>query len=83
MIEITVKTGGLLGEHLPAGSNDQAVLELQNGTSINQVLEKLEMPVEDFYLIILNDQVVPVEERAKPLLNEGDELGIYPPLKGG
>jgi len=83
-MKITFKTGGLLSDILPAGSHDeQAVIELAEGATIPDVMAHFELPVDDFYLVILNDTVVPQADRPETVLQEGDELGIFPPLKGG
>lgn len=83
-MRITVKTGGLLGEHLPEGSRgNQAVLDVEEGAGPLDVIGQLGMPVDQPFLIILNDAVVPTAERAATKLSENDELGIFPPLKGG
>lgn len=83
-MRITVKTGGLLGEHLPQGSSgNQAEIEVDAGSGPLDVMSQLNMPEDAPYLIILNDAVVPSAERAATRLCENDVLGIFPPLKGG
>jgi len=83
-MKINFKTGGLLSDILPAGSSDdQAVLDMTEGATIVDVMARLGLPEEDFYLVILNDVVCPKTTRSTQVLNDGDELGIFPPLKGG
>ncbi len=83
-MRITVKTGGLLGEHLPAGSSgNQAELDVEDGAGPLDVIKQLNMPADQPFLIILNGEVVPTAERPGTKLGENDELGIFPPLKGG
>lgn len=83
-MKITFKTGGLLSDLLPAGSrDDEAVIEIADTATPVDVMHQLGLPEDDFYLVILNDEVVPVAERSATGLKPGDELGIYPPLKGG
>lgn len=83
-MKITFKTGGLLGDILPPDAkDDEAVLEVAEKATPIDVLRQLELPEDEFYLVILNDEVVPVAERKTTLLAPGDELGVYPPLKGG
>ncbi len=83
-MKIKFKTGGLLADVLPAGSSDdQAVLEMPEGATITDVMARLGLPEDDFYLVILNDVVSPKAARSKTVLNDSDELGIFPPLKGG
>ncbi|MGI9414070.1 MAG: MoaD/ThiS family protein [Hyphomicrobiales bacterium] len=83
-MRITVKTGGLLGQHLPEGSErNRAELDIEEGSGPIDVMRLLGMPEEDTYMIILNDAIVPTAERPATVLSEKDELGIFPPLKGG
>ena len=83
-MRITVKTAGLLGQHLPPGSErNRAVLDIAEDASPIDVMRLLGMPEEDSYLIMLNEEVVPTAKRPETKLSENDELGIFPPLKGG
>ncbi len=83
-MKINFKTGGLLSDILPAGArDDQAVLDMPEGSVITDVMVQLGLPEDDFYLVILNDAVCPKSARSKTVLNDSDELGIFPPLKGG
>ncbi|HFC05385.1 MAG TPA: MoaD/ThiS family protein [Rhizobiales bacterium] len=83
-MKITFKTGGMIADILPEGcDDDQTVLDLPDGAVITQAMAQLGLPEDDFYLVILNDVVCPKKARATTRLSDGDELGIYPPLKGG
>ena len=69
---------------MPAGSkNDEAFIDFDEGVTPIDVMTQLGLPLDDFYLVILNDAVVPKAKRATTVLVEGDTLGIFPPLKGG
>jgi sulfur carrier protein ThiS len=83
-MRITVKTGGLLGRYLPAGSaRNSAELDVAEGASVGDVIARLALPPEGGYLVIHNGVAVPEAERAACRLAAGDELAIMPPLKGG
>ena len=83
-MKITLTTAGILADHLPEGAqNNQVEIELAEGTTPVDVMEQLGMPRDDFYLVIVNDEVVPKSMRGHTKLHDGDELGIFPPLKGG
>ena len=83
-IKIQLKTGGLLGEYLPAGSarNTAEVTVDDNATPLD-VMKQLGMPLEDNYLVSLNGSVVTRKQRSSQPLAENDHLVIMPPLKGG
>ena len=83
-MRITVKTAGLLGKYLPDGAEgNQAPLEVPDGATPVQVMERLGVPLERSYLISLNGSAVPKAARETTTLSEGDTLAIMPPLKGG
>ena len=83
-MQITVKTAGLLGRYLPAGAAaNQTELDIASDATPADVIELLNMPADDFYLIMINGVVVPSGKRSDFLLRENDLLGIFPPLKGG
>lgn len=81
---INVRTGGVLGQYLPAGSEkNRANLDIEAGATPRDVMEKLGFPAERTYLVILNGTAIPKAERESRALAEDDELAILPPLKGG
>lgn len=83
-ITIEVRTTGLLGEYLPEGSEEnRAEIEVAEGATPADVMKQLGMPVEDNYLVSLNDTVVPRSERATRTLSENDTLAIMSPIKAG
>jgi thiamine biosynthesis protein ThiS len=83
-MNITVRTAGLLGRYLPPGSaGNEARLEVESGATPLEVMRRLELPEDERYLIMLNGQVVPAAQRSTVALSDGDDLGIFPPLKGG
>ena len=83
-MRITVKTGGVLGQYLPPGSEqNRAELDVEDGTTPNDVMAKLGFPSERTYMVILNGTVVPKAERGSRVLAADDELSVLPPLKGG
>ena len=83
-MKIRIKTGGLLGEHLPPGSaGNSAEIEVAEDATPADVLRQLGMPPDENYLISLNGEVVVSSDRDKRRLAENDRLVIMPPLKGG
>jgi sulfur carrier protein ThiS len=83
-MRIAVRTGGLLGKYLPPGSaRNSAQLEMPEGATARDVIERLGMPLDGGYLVIRNGVAVPKGERASCRLTANDELAIMPPLKGG
>jgi sulfur carrier protein ThiS len=83
-MRITVKTAGLLGKYLPAGSRaNLAELDIAEGATPIDVMRTLGMPEDRTYLVVLNGENLPKARRPNTQLSEDDELAIMPPLKGG
>ena len=83
-MQITVKTGGLLRDYLPGGgAGSQAMIDVPEGATPIDVMNQLGLPGEDTYLVMLNGAVLPTAERPQTTLKANDELGLFPPLKGG
>jgi len=60
------------------GPDDQ-VLELPDGTTIDEVVQILRIPVTIRLLKIVNGEHRP----ANHVLHEADELALFPPIAGG
>ena len=83
-MQVIVRTAGLLGRYLPPGSSgNEAHIEVDSGSTPLDIMRRLELPENERYLIMLNGQVVPAAQRPSVRLSDGDDLGIFPPLKGG
>ncbi len=83
-MKISVKTAGVLGRYLPPGSaGNFADLDIVEGRTPIDVMKQLGMPLEDRYLVVLNDTVKPQSDRSHRTLTETDSLAIMPSLNGG
>ena len=59
-MRITVKTAGLLGKYLPAGSRaNLAELDIAEGATPIDVMRTLGMPEDRTYLVVLNGENLP------------------------
>jgi sulfur carrier protein ThiS len=82
-MKILVRTAGLLGKHLPPGSEpNRAELEVPEGSTPKSVMDHLGFP-DGSYLVSLNGKAVTIAKRGEVELQEGDNLALMPPLKGG
>lgn len=82
-MKIQVRTAGLLGRHLPPGSEaNRARLDLPEGLTVAEAMTWLGLP-EGSYLVTLNGKALTAARRGEAVLKEGDDLALMPPLKGG
>lgn len=60
-------------------------LELEEGTSLWDVIAKLEIPHELAHMTLVNGQHCPAEQewREQKKLQDGDVVSVFPPLAGG
>jgi len=79
-MKINLNLYASLAEYLPdrARGNPNSI-ELPEETTIRQLVEQLHIPLDTPRIIFLNGAHAPLEA----LLNEGDRLGMFPPLAGG
>lgn len=69
-----------LGNYLPdkEGGNP-AIIEVESGTTIGDLLDQLNVPAEFPKILFVNGVHA---ERDTPL-KDGDEVGAFPPIAGG
>ncbi len=83
-MKISVKLNARFTRYLPADAVDNgADIEIDQFSSIESVLLKLNLPLKECRLVLLNGEYSPPAERATHLLNEGDHIAVWPPLAGG
>lgn len=79
-MKVEIKLFGYMKEYVPGGEDySSCQVMLQEGARVDQLLEKLGIPI-DIPKIVLIDGVT-----VKPNhpLKEGDSVNIFPPLTGG
>jgi sulfur carrier protein ThiS len=73
-----------LRQYRPEGAEGgQTAFDIADGATALDVMRQLGLPMEDSYLVMLNGTVLPMAKRDETALEPGDELGLFPPLKGG
>jgi molybdopterin converting factor small subunit len=69
-----------LGRYLPDNSDSNScVMEIEKGTTIRDLLDRLKIPEEVPKLLFLNG----IHSQGKAVLKDGDEIGAFPPVAGG
>jgi len=79
-MEIEVKLFATLRDYLPKGSTRfSCKMEIEGGTQVQDILEKLRIPKEFPKIILVNG----VHGKKEQILKEGDVLSVFPPVAGG
>lgn len=58
---------------------NSCTMELREGTRVRELLEQLKIPIDSVKLVFLNG----VHARDDEILNDGDRVGVFPPVAGG
>jgi len=79
-ISVRVKLFATLRRYYPdLGIGAAMPVELPNGATIGQLIESLRLPAKEIKVVFVNG-IVRGDEYA---LNDGDEVGVFPPVGGG
>ena len=79
-MKVEIKLFANFREFLPPGSNQYTCwLELEEGTTIGQALEKLKIADDLPMITLVNGLHRTLEDRLQP----GDVLSVFPPVAGG
>jgi len=83
-MEISVTLFGGLRHFLPAGSSfNKCVIGVDEGASLEALLQRVPIPANKPYLVIVNDEKVSREAYADTRIQVGDDVVLLPPIKGG
>ena len=75
-IHVTIKLFATLRSHIPENADRYAVTP---GTTVADVVRDLNIPAKDAKLIFINS----IRRDLNTPLQDGDRLGIFPPVGGG
>lgn len=79
-MEVKVKLFATLRDHLPKDSDGKSCqIEIDEKTTIEQILTQLNVPGEIPKIILVNG----LQGSADQTLKDGDVLSIFPPVAGG
>lgn len=83
-IPVTLKLYASLGAFLPAhAQRNEAPVDVVEGTSIKDLLERYNVPREACHLVLLNGVFQAPAVRASVKLKPGDAVAVWPPVAGG
>lgn len=83
-MDISVTLFGGLRHFLPAGSSfNKCKIDLDEGSSLAALLQKIPVPSDKPYMVILNDTKVASDEFDQITIQDDDQVVLLPPIKGG
>ena len=83
-MQISVTLFGGLRHYLPAGSSfNKCMVDIDDGASLAQLLEKLPVPSDKPYMVLLNDEKVADNSYGEITIQGEDAVVLLPPIKGG
>ncbi|MCX7150840.1 MAG: MoaD/ThiS family protein [Rhodocyclales bacterium] len=84
-MRITFKLFAQLQDYLPAEAKktNAFALEIADGCSVAQVIERFNLPPKLVHLVLLDGAFVLPGERDGRILRDGETLAIWPPVAGG
>ncbi|MGA2957668.1 MAG: MoaD/ThiS family protein [Thermodesulfobacteriota bacterium] len=79
-MQVELRLYASLGRYLPENrEGNSCIMEIDPGTTVQELLHKLNIPPEAPKVIFLNG----IHTRGDEVLKEGDRLGAFPPVAGG
>jgi sulfur carrier protein ThiS len=80
-MRIELKLYASLARFMPdkQGGSGANTFEIDDETTISDLLESLKVPTQQVKLIFLNG----VHAKGDHVLKEGDRIGVFPPVAGG
>ena len=82
--DVTLKLYASLGVYLPAAAErNTAVVQVDDGTTVLDLLDQRDLPREVCHLVLLNGNFQSPVARATARLKAGDVVAVWPPVAGG
>jgi len=80
-VKVIVRVYATLRRFMPEGKADNDLeIDLPPGTSVGKLLENyLQIPTDAVKVVFVNGRHAELDQ----ILNEGDRVGIFPPVAGG
>ena len=83
-MDISVTLFGGLRHFLPAGSSfNKCKIDIDEGSTLAVLLQKIPVPSDKPYMVILNDEKVASDKFGEITIRDEDEVVLLPPIKGG
>jgi len=81
---IRIKLYAMLAKYLPGHAvKNEADMDVEDTCSVEAALLKLNMPLAECHLVLVNGVYIAPSERPMRILVEGEHLAVWPPVAGG
>ncbi len=78
-MKIELRLYASLSIYMPETNSAPVIVDIGQGTRIRELLEQLKVPADSVKIIFLNG----VHAQGDEILEEGDRIGVFPPIAGG
>ena len=84
-MRVHVRLFANLRDRFPSGARGQGDVDLDDGASLADLIEHLEIPDPQCQMVLVDGQQVlrKARGRAERLLQDGETVSIFPPVSGG
>ena len=83
-MQVTLKLYASLGAYLPPhAERNEAPIEVDDGTTIEALLDRYNVPRAACHLVLRNGIFQPPASRGRVKLAPGDAIAVWPPVAGG
>lgn len=83
-MKLTVRTTGLLGKYLPAGSaRNKGTVDLAERSTVQQLIEHLNIPDNGRCHVTVNGSMVQKHSWCSTTLNASDDIVLMAPISAG
>ena len=84
-MRIHVRLFANLRDLFPSGDRGQGDIELEDGATLMDLIERLEIPDPQIQMVLVDGQQVPrlTGGRVERTLEDGETVSIFPPVSGG
>ena len=84
-MRVHVRLFANLRDRFPSGARGQGDVDLDDGASLADLIERLEIPDPQRQMVLVDGQQVlrKARGRAERILQDGETVSIFPPVSGG
>lgn len=83
-MQVTLKLFATLSDYLPPHADRNAIaLEVGEGATVRDVLDRQSVPINRCHLILINGIYAPPARAGEARLKPGDTVAVWPPVAGG